>query len=105
MYEEASQVASDAVGNIRTVASFSAEEKVMELYKRKSKGPVATGIRQGVISGIGYGISFFLLYCVYATTFYAGAHLIKDGKATFGKVFRVCITFTFYSGTAFPIFL
>jgi hypothetical protein len=35
MYEEASQVANDAVGSIRTVASFCAEDKVMELYRKK----------------------------------------------------------------------
>ncbi|KAG8051977.1 hypothetical protein GUJ93_ZPchr0001g31545 [Zizania palustris] len=32
MYEEASQVANDAVSSIRTVASFSAEEKVMDFF-------------------------------------------------------------------------
>lgn len=90
MYEEASQVANDAVGSIRTVASFCAEEKVMELYKRKSEGPMKTGIKQGLISGIGFGLSFFLLFCVYATSFYAGARLVQDGKTTFPKVFRVC---------------
>ncbi|KAL0903147.1 hypothetical protein M5K25_027503 [Dendrobium thyrsiflorum] len=89
MYEEASQVANDAVGSIRTVASFSAEEKVMELYKKKCEGPMKTGIRQGLISGIGFGVSFFLLFCVYAACFYAGARLVEDGKTTFGKVFRV----------------
>ncbi|KAG0500935.1 hypothetical protein HPP92_001007 [Vanilla planifolia] len=89
MYEEASQVANDAVGSIRTVASFSAEEKVMEMYKNKCEGPMRTGIRQGVISGIGFGVSFFLLFCVYATSFYAGARLVEQGKTTFGKVFRV----------------
>ncbi|XP_072958940.1 ABC transporter B family member 11-like [Typha angustifolia] len=89
MYEEASQVANDAVGNIRTVASFSAEEKVMELYKKKCEGPMKTGIRQGIISGIGFGVSFFLLFCVYATSFYAGSRLVEDGKTTFAKVFRV----------------
>ncbi|XP_010938828.1 ABC transporter B family member 11 [Elaeis guineensis] len=89
MYEEASQVANDAVGSIRTVASFSAEEKVIELYKEKCEGPLRTGIRQGIISGIGFGISFFLLFCVYATSFYVGARLVEDGKTTFGKVFRV----------------
>ncbi|XP_020593545.1 ABC transporter B family member 11-like [Phalaenopsis equestris] len=89
MYEEASQVANDAVGSIRTVASFSAEEKVMELYKKKCEGPMRTGIRQGLISGIGFGVSFFLLFCVYAACFYAGARLVEDGKTTFGKVFRV----------------
>lgn len=89
MYEEASQVANDAVGSIRTVASFSAEEKVIKLYKEKCEGPLRTGIRQGIISGIGFGISFFLLFCVYATSFYVGARLVEDGKTTFGKVFRV----------------
>ncbi|KAF9592897.1 hypothetical protein IFM89_018613 [Coptis chinensis] len=89
MYEEASQVASDAVGSIRTVASFCAEEKVMQLYKKKCEGPMKTGIRQGLISGIGFGISFFLLYNVYATSFYVGARLVEDGKTTFAEVFRV----------------
>ena len=46
MYEEASQVANDAVGSIRTVASFSAEDKAMKLYWKKCERPVRTGIRQ-----------------------------------------------------------
>ncbi|CAD6231756.1 unnamed protein product [Miscanthus lutarioriparius] len=60
MYEEASQVANDAVSSIRTVASFSAEEKVMDLYKKKCEA-----------------------------SFYAGARLVEDKKTTFPKVFRV----------------
>ncbi|KAI3843440.1 hypothetical protein MKX03_024334 [Papaver bracteatum] len=94
MYEEASQVATDAVGNIRTVASFCAEEKVMKLYQNKCIGLRKTGIRQGLISGFGFGISFFLLFCVYATNFYAGAKLLKDGKITFAEVFRVFLVLT-----------
>ncbi|KAI3884188.1 hypothetical protein MKW92_034498 [Papaver armeniacum] len=94
MYEEASQVATDAVGNIRTVASFCAEEKVMKLYHNKCIGLRKTGIRQGLISGFGFGISFFLLFCVYATSFYAGAKLLEDGKITFTEVFRVFLVLT-----------
>lgn len=89
MYEEASQVATDAVGSIRTVASFCAEEKVMELYRKKCEGPMKSGIHQGLISGTGFGVSFFLLFSVYATSFYAGAKLVESGKATFPDVFRV----------------
>lgn len=89
MYEEASQVANDAVSSIRTVASFSAEEKVMELYNKKCEAPLRTGIRTGIISGIGFGVSFFLLFGVYAASFYAGARMVEDGKTTFPKVFRV----------------
>ncbi|XVF32988.1 hypothetical protein REPUB_Repub17cG0129900 [Reevesia pubescens] len=94
MYEEASQVANDAVGSIRTIASFCAEEKVMQLYKKKCEGPMKTGIRQGLISGSGFGLSFFLLFCVYATTFYAGAQLVKHGHATFSDVFQVFFALT-----------
>ncbi|PIA60707.1 hypothetical protein AQUCO_00300311v1 [Aquilegia coerulea] len=94
MYEEASQVANDAVGSIRTVASFGAEEKVMELYQKKCEGPTKTGIRQGLISGIGFGVSNMLLFCVYATVFYAGARLVDSGKTDFAKVFRVFFALT-----------
>ncbi|CAI0469815.1 unnamed protein product [Linum tenue] len=94
MYEEASQVANDAVGSIRTVASFCAEEKVMELYRKKCEGPKNTGIREGLISGIGFGLSFFLLFCFYATSFYAGAQLVKQGKTTFSDVFQVFFALT-----------
>ncbi|XP_048227950.1 ABC transporter B family member 4-like [Ricinus communis] len=94
MYEEASQVANDAVGSIRTVASFCAEEKVMQMYKKKCEGPMKTGIRQGVISGMGFGASFFLLFSVYATSFYAGAQLVKHGKTSFSDVFQVFFALT-----------
>ncbi|KAL4603939.1 hypothetical protein ACB092_10G159700 [Castanea dentata] len=89
MYEDASQIANDAVGSIRTVASFCAEEKVMQLYEEKSEGPRKAGIKEGLISGIGFGTSSFLLFSVYATSFYAGAQLIKHGQTSFSAVFRV----------------
>ncbi|OMO82288.1 hypothetical protein COLO4_23135 [Corchorus olitorius] len=94
MYEEASQVATDAVGGIRTIASFCAEEMVMRLYKKKCEHPVKAGIRQGLISGIGFGVSYFLLYSVIATDFYAGAQFVKHGHATFSDVFQVFFALT-----------
>ncbi|KAL5792047.1 hypothetical protein ACOSP7_000641 [Xanthoceras sorbifolium] len=48
MSEEASQVANDAVGSIRTVASFCAEEKVMQLYQKKCVGPMISGAAIGI---------------------------------------------------------
>ncbi|KAK7264796.1 hypothetical protein RJT34_32407 [Clitoria ternatea] len=89
LYEDASQVANDAVGSIRTVASFCAEEKVMALYQKKCEGPIKRGIRRGIINGIGFGVSFFTLYAIYACSFYAGARLVQDKKVTFSDVFRV----------------
>ncbi|KAL9232996.1 hypothetical protein vseg_008043 [Gypsophila vaccaria] len=88
-YEEASHVATDAVGSIRTVASFCAEEKVMQLYEKKCEAPMEAGLKRGLISGVGFGMSFVLLYGVYALSFYAGAQLVAHGKTTFSEVFKV----------------
>lgn len=96
MYEEASQVANDAVGSIRTVASFCAEQKVMDMYQKKCSAPEKQGVRLGLVSGIGFGFSFFALYCTNAFCFYIGSVLMQHGKATFGEVFKVffCLTMT-----------
>ncbi|KAJ4835575.1 hypothetical protein Tsubulata_907808 [Turnera subulata] len=99
MYEQASQVATDAVGSIRTVASFCSEEKVMQLYRSKCEGPSRAGKRLGVISGVGFGVSSFLLYAFQATCFYAGARLVKGGHITFSDVFRVFFALTVSSLT------
>ncbi|KAL5577121.1 hypothetical protein UlMin_018820 [Ulmus minor] len=94
MYEEASQVANDAVSSIRTIASFCAEKKVMDMYQKKCEAPMAQGIRLGVIRGGGFGFTFFTLYCMQALCFYIGAALIKNDKATFKEVFRVFFALT-----------
>eukprot|EP01018_Ginkgo_biloba_P000879 Gb_01718 [translate_table: standard] len=99
-YEEASQIASDAVGNIRTVSSFCAEEKVMSLYKEKCNVPLKSGIRQGILSGLGLGFSNFVMFATYTLSFWMGARLVEDEKTTFGKVFLVFFALTM---TAFGI--
>ncbi|GJN15113.1 hypothetical protein PR202_gb02004 [Eleusine coracana subsp. coracana] len=86
-YEEATQVAHDAVSSIRTVASFCAERRIMKTYYGKCKAPVRQGIRQGIVSGLGFGVSFFVLYSTYALCFYVGAKFMLNGNATFTEVF------------------
>ncbi|CAL9767746.1 unnamed protein product [Musa acuminata subsp. burmannicoides] len=94
MYEEASQVASDAVASIRTVASFCGEQNVMDAYLRKCEAPMRNGERQGIISGLGYSFSFIALYCTYALCFYIGARFVHDAQANFAQVFRVFFALT-----------
>ncbi|KAH6827067.1 P-glycoprotein 11 [Perilla frutescens var. hirtella] len=89
MYEKASQVANDGVSNIRTVASFCAQEKVVEIYMNKCEGAAARRRKLGLIGGIGFGASILSMYLVYAATFYAGARLIQERKTTTSHMFRV----------------
>ncbi|XP_042456470.1 ABC transporter B family member 4-like isoform X1 [Zingiber officinale] len=94
MYEEASQVASDAISSIRTVASFSAERRVMDAYKEKCEAPLKHGIRRGIASGLGFGFSSMILYFTYALCFYVGARFVKNGLVDFNEIFRIffCLT-------------
>lgn len=94
MYEEASQVANDAVGSIRTVASFCAEEKVMDTYQKKCEGPMKYGVKQGMVSGFSFGLGSSANYLATAFIFWVGARLIEHGKATFGEVFKVFFALT-----------
>jgi ATP-binding cassette subfamily B (MDR/TAP) protein 1 len=89
MYEDASQVATDAVGSIRTVASFCAEKRVITTYNKKCEALRKQGVRSGIVGGLGFGFSFLVLYLTYALCFYVGALFVRQGKTTFADVFRV----------------
>ena len=94
-------MASDAVGSIRTVASFCAEEKVIEMYKKRCEETIKSGMKQGLVAGLGFGLSFFVLYSVYAACFYAGARLVKDGRTTYNGVFEVLSLLFFFGNLCY----
>ncbi len=82
-------MAGDAVSSIRTVASFCAEDTVVQLYEEKCKMPLNSGIKQGYTSGTGLAFSNFVQYACNALAFWVGAILVKENKTTFGDVFKV----------------
>uniref|UniRef100_A0A8I6XVU7 MDR-like ABC transporter n=1 Tax=Hordeum vulgare subsp. vulgare TaxID=112509 RepID=A0A8I6XVU7_HORVV len=89
MYEDASQVATDAVSSIRTIASFCAEKRVVTTYNKKCEALRKQGIQTGIVGGLGFGFSLLVLYLTYALCFYVGAQFVRQGKTTFVDVFRV----------------
>ncbi|VAH78694.1 unnamed protein product [Triticum turgidum subsp. durum] len=100
MYEDASQGVAEAIGSIRTVASFGAEKRVITLYSQKCQASMKQGIRSGMVGGVGFSFSNLMLYLTYALCFYVGAQFVHDGKSTFQNVFRVYFALVF---TAFGI--
>lgn len=89
LYEDASQVATDAVSSIRTVASFCAEKRVTTIYDDKCEASKKQGVRTGMVGGLGFGFSFLMLYLTYGLCFYVGAQFVRHNKSTFGDVFKV----------------
>ena len=58
-YMKANMVAGEAVSNIRTVAAFSAEERVMKLFDREIQKLQKKSFIRGQIAGFGFGFSQF----------------------------------------------
>jgi ATP-binding cassette, subfamily B (MDR/TAP), member 1 len=89
LYEDASEVATDAISSIRTVASFCAEKRVMTMYDHKCEASKNQGVRTGMVGGLGFGFSFLMLYLTYCLCFYVRAQFVHQDKSTFGDVFKV----------------
>ncbi|KAJ6731087.1 hypothetical protein OIU85_021820 [Salix viminalis] len=65
-YTRANAVAREAIANIRTVASFGAEERIAHQFASELNKPNKQVLLQGHISGIGYGASQFFSLCSFA---------------------------------------
>ncbi|KAG2591011.1 hypothetical protein PVAP13_5NG450640 [Panicum virgatum] len=89
LYEDASQVATDAISSIRTVASFCAEKRVMTIYDHKCEASKNQGVRTGIVGGLGFGFSFMMMYLTYGLCFYVGGQFVHHNISSFGDVFKV----------------
>ncbi|XP_063224733.1 multidrug resistance protein homolog 49-like [Bacillus rossius redtenbacheri] len=79
-YGEAGAVAEEALSSIRTVVAFGGEEKEVERYSDKLQAAVAAGVKRGLFSGVGGGISWFIIYSSYAIAFWYGVDLILQDR-------------------------
>ncbi|CAK8684370.1 unnamed protein product [Clavelina lepadiformis] len=88
-FEDAGQVAGEAIKNIRTVASLTKEKTIYETYVGKLVGPVKQATRKCLLIGIGYGYSQCVIYFAYAAVFRLGVAFVIDGSMSFENVFKV----------------
>lgn len=64
-YLKANMLAAEAVSNIRTVAAFCSEQKVIDLYVEELREPSRRSFRRGQTAGIFYGVSQCFLFSSY----------------------------------------
>ncbi|KAJ0958481.1 putative ABC-type xenobiotic transporter [Helianthus annuus] len=88
-HAKATQLAGEAVANMRTVAAFNSESKIVNLYTTSLDGPLRRCFWKGQIAGSGFGIAQFLLYGSYAVGLWYASWLVKHGISDFSKTIRV----------------
>lgn len=88
-HAKATQIAGEAIANVRTVAAFNSEAKITQLFTTNLRGPLRNCFWKGQIAGSGFGIAQFLLYASYALGLWYASWLVKHGISDFSKTIRV----------------
>ncbi|TKY58289.1 ABC transporter B family member 10 [Spatholobus suberectus] len=87
-YLKANMLAGEAVSNIRTVAAFCAEQKVLDLYANELVEPSKRSFNRGQIAGIFYGISQFFIFSSYGLALWYGSVLMEKELSSFKSVMK-----------------
>ncbi|XP_033100770.1 ATP-dependent translocase ABCB1-like isoform X2 [Anneissia japonica] len=88
-YEGAGRVSSEAIDNIRTVASLAREDTFYEKYEDYLEEPYRASVQKGLMGGFAFGFSQCIIFFAYAATFRLGSDLVIRDKMEFENVFLV----------------
>ncbi|KAH9253182.1 hypothetical protein BASA81_008864 [Batrachochytrium salamandrivorans] len=81
--EHAAQTLSESVNGIRTVTAFNMQPSVQQLYFSQLQGPLKTAQKQGLVGGVGFGVSMAVMLSAYTLTFWFGSTLVASKEITF----------------------
>ncbi|KAK1563650.1 hypothetical protein Q3G72_030632 [Acer saccharum] len=90
-HAKTSMIAGEGVSNIRTVAAFNAQNKILYLFCHELRVPQLQSLRRSQTSGLLFGLSQLALYASEALILWYGAHLVSKGVSTFSKVIKVFV--------------
>ncbi|KAI7874832.1 P-loop containing nucleoside triphosphate hydrolase protein [Lichtheimia hyalospora FSU 10163] len=81
-YALAGATAEQVLYGIRTVYSFSLQERFAAIYSKQLVNARKTGVKRGVSLGVLFGFFLFVLFCTYGLSFWYGGKLVSEGKMT-----------------------
>ncbi|KAI8976762.1 putative ABC transporter protein, partial [Pilobolus umbonatus] len=85
-YAQAGTVAEQVFSGIRTVYSFSLQNRFTDLYEQKLNLAEKSGILRGKALGFGFGFFFFTLYGTYGLAFWFGGVLNRQQTMTVDEI-------------------
>ncbi|KAM8869641.1 ATP-dependent translocase ABCB1 isoform 1-T1 [Spinachia spinachia] len=87
--EKAGKIATEAIGNIRTVVSLNREPKFESLYQENLEVPYKNSQKNAHVHGLTFSLTQAMIYFAYAGCFRFGAWLIVTGRMDIEGVFLV----------------
>lgn len=89
-HENSAQLACEAAGAIRTVASLTREDDCLDQYSLSLEGPLRASHKAALWSNLLYAASQSMVFFVIALIFWYGARLVSDRECTTSEFF-VCL--------------
>ncbi|CAK4352993.1 unnamed protein product [Aphanomyces euteiches] len=77
-YGKAGAIADEALSNIRTVHMFNAFPSTIAKYESALTDAEAAGVHKGLVSGLGSGLVFFIIFLTYVVGIYYGAVIVAN---------------------------
>ena len=87
-----SEIASDALANIKTVKAFNRESYFYEQYVKATQVENKNIMPTAHVNGVMYGLRFLVLFCMYGCVAWFGGYRVKEGDLEIGDML-----ITFYS--------
>ncbi|KAL3829928.1 hypothetical protein ACJIZ3_018730 [Penstemon smallii] len=91
-YSKANSIVGQALGSIKTVYSFTAENSIIEKYSSILDQTKKLGIKQGIAKGLAIG-STGLSFAIWALLAWYGSHLIMHKGETGGRIYAAGVSF------------
>jgi len=85
----AGSLLAEAIGSIRTVASFSMEKAINSTYGAFLNASRQADTKIGVVGGAAFGVSQGMMFFNVAFLFYIGGKWVSEGRITFEDMFMV----------------
>ncbi|KAJ8664037.1 hypothetical protein O0I10_000315 [Lichtheimia ornata] len=81
-YAGAGTIAEQVFSGIRTVYSFSLQERFDKMYAEKLVDARKTGVQRGLALGVGFAVFLFVLFATYGLAFWYGGKLVSESMMT-----------------------
>ncbi|KAF5337587.1 hypothetical protein D9611_014796 [Ephemerocybe angulata] len=104
-HDESAQLACEAAGSIRTVASLTREADCLRLYSESLEIPLKKSNRTAIWSNGLYSLSQAMVFFVIALVFWYGSRLVAAGEADTFKFFVGLMSTTFGAMQAGNVFM
>ncbi|KAL3862668.1 hypothetical protein ACJMK2_008621 [Sinanodonta woodiana] len=77
-YAQAGSVAEEVLSCIRTVMSFNGQKLERKRYETALEESKKLGVKKSLVTGLGTGFTFFVMFATYALAFWFGNTQVKD---------------------------